>query len=151
VLRRELLFKEGEPFRTERVAETERVLRSLYILSVARVVPVKGRRGGVALAPVIVQLDPDPALAPGQSVHVHLAVPSTSVLQVPLAAVLDPGGRDPYVLRMNDKDIVERVPIVPGRLDSDWVAVNASLAPGDRVVIAGQGRLVEGRRARVLR
>ncbi|MFZ5470946.1 MAG: hypothetical protein ACOZIN_16080 [Myxococcota bacterium] len=49
VIRRELLFAQGEAFDSKKVAETERNLRSLFIFSIAKVLPVKGKRGGVAL------------------------------------------------------------------------------------------------------
>ncbi|MBI3181642.1 MAG: hypothetical protein HYZ28_05830 [Myxococcales bacterium] len=49
VIRRELLFQEGAPYRAELADETERNLRRLFILAVARVVPVKGRADGVAV------------------------------------------------------------------------------------------------------
>lgn len=107
-------------------------------------------RAGMALVPVVVDLDPDPRLAPGQSVRVHLSVPRAPSLQVPLAAVQDPGGHEPHVLALTEEDAVRRVPVSPGRLDSGWVAIEAPLAPGDRVVIAGQGRLQPGDVVRVL-
>lgn len=49
VLRREVLLKPGEPWNPHRVLETERNLRRLFLLAVVKVVPVKGRDGGVAL------------------------------------------------------------------------------------------------------
>ncbi|PMR75465.1 efflux RND transporter periplasmic adaptor subunit [Billgrantia endophytica] len=109
-------------------------------------------RADSALAPVIVSLDTDADayLAPGESVQVHLAVPAAESLQVPLSSVLDPGGHAPYVLTLSEDDVVRRVPVVPGRLVDDWVAVAATLTPRDRVVTAGQGRLEEGDRVRVL-
>lgn len=49
VIRREVLVSAGEPWDEARVRETERNLRRLFFLSVAKLVPVKGRNGGVAL------------------------------------------------------------------------------------------------------
>jgi hypothetical protein len=49
VLRREVLLAEGEPWSQARALETERNLRRLFFLAVSKVVPVKGRAGGVAL------------------------------------------------------------------------------------------------------
>lgn len=46
VVRRELLFREGEPFRRDLADESERTLRSLPVLAIARVVPVKGSGEG---------------------------------------------------------------------------------------------------------
>lgn len=70
---------------------------------------------------------------------------------MPLAAVVDPAGSAPYVLALNDDDTIRRASVTPGRLAGGWVSVNGEgLAPGDRVVTAGQGRLEEGMRVRVL-
>ncbi len=49
VIRREVLLHAGDTWDPETVAETERNMRRLFIFAVARVVPVKGRAGGVAL------------------------------------------------------------------------------------------------------
>ena len=49
VIRREVLLEVGERFTAVRVEETERVLRRLFIFAVAKIIPVKGRDGGVAL------------------------------------------------------------------------------------------------------
>ncbi len=116
---------------------------------------LQGRIGSVgradtALVPVVVELDSASSLAPGESVQVHLSVPMASSLQVPLSAVQDPGGHVPYVLVLTDDGTVQRVPVAPGRLGNGWVSIEAPLAPGDRVVVAGQGRLQQGDAVRVL-
>ena len=50
VLRREVLLEVGQPWQADKVEESERNLRKLGILAVARVIPVKGRTpGGVGL------------------------------------------------------------------------------------------------------
>ncbi len=49
VIRREVLVQEGEAWEPSHVLETERNLRRLFILAVVKVVPVKGKDGGVAL------------------------------------------------------------------------------------------------------
>ncbi|WP_159550915.1 hypothetical protein [Billgrantia tianxiuensis] len=55
------------------------------------------------------------------------------------------------MLMLSADDTVQRIAVTPGRLDGGWVAIAASsLAAGDRVVTAGQGRLEEGNRVRVL-
>ncbi len=43
VIRRELLIQEGDAYNADLVAESERNLRRLFILAVARVIPVKGK------------------------------------------------------------------------------------------------------------
>lgn len=47
VVRREALLETGRPWVADRALETERILRSLFIFAVAKVVAVKGERGGV--------------------------------------------------------------------------------------------------------
>ena len=49
VVRRELLLGPGQPYQTTLAEETERNLRRLFFISVAKVVPVAGKAGGVAL------------------------------------------------------------------------------------------------------
>ena len=53
VILREVLLAAGDKWDPIFVAETERNLRKLFIFAVARVVPVKGRAGGVGLLVVI--------------------------------------------------------------------------------------------------
>ncbi|PZR06279.1 MAG: hypothetical protein DI536_30555 [Archangium gephyra] len=53
VVRREVMQQPGTVWDPHRVMETERNLRRLFFIAVARVVPVKGTNGGVALLVVI--------------------------------------------------------------------------------------------------
>ncbi|MGQ4877568.1 efflux RND transporter periplasmic adaptor subunit [Billgrantia sp. LNSP4103-1] len=109
-----------------------------------------GRADG-AMAPVIVAIESAPAPALGESLRVRLELVSQPVMQVPLAAVVDPGGHAPHVLALDDDDTVRRVAVTPGRLSNGWVSVTATaLDTGDRVVTAGQGRLEHGMQVRVL-
>lgn len=76
---------------------------------------------------------------------------STTVV-VPIDAVVDPSGRQPVVFRVragdgsrsDDADAVrvERVAIAIGVLVDGWITVRGTLAPGDRVVVAGQRGLL---------
>ncbi|WP_111412521.1 efflux RND transporter periplasmic adaptor subunit [Billgrantia lactosivorans] len=109
-----------------------------------------GRADG-AMAPVIVAIEAEPAPALGESLQVQLALAASPHMQVPLAAVVDPGGHAPRVLAVDDGDRVRHVDVTPGRLADGWVAVRTdALSPGDRVVTAGQGRLEDADRVRVL-
>lgn len=49
VIRREVLLEVGDDWNPTRVQETERILRRLFIFAVARIIPLKGHNGGVAL------------------------------------------------------------------------------------------------------
>ncbi|MBD3895799.1 efflux RND transporter periplasmic adaptor subunit [Halomonas sp. ML-15] len=108
-------------------------------------------RAAEGMAPVIIAVDSALQAAPGEPVRVGLAFDAQPVLQVPLAAVVDPGGDSPHVLLVTADDTIRRIAVTPGRLTGNWVTLPASsLAAGDRVVTAGQGRLEEGDRVRVL-
>ncbi|WP_163558844.1 efflux RND transporter periplasmic adaptor subunit [Halomonas sp. NO4] len=106
---------------------------------------------GASMAPVVIAVDAATAPALGESLWVQLAAAAPPALQVPLAAVVDPGGHDPHVLVLDDDERVHRVAVTPGRLAQGWVAVSSpSLSAGNRVVTAGQGRLTAGDRVKVL-
>ncbi|MDQ2070328.1 efflux RND transporter periplasmic adaptor subunit [Natronospira bacteriovora] len=110
-------------------------------------------RGDRHMATAIIRPESDQDLAAGQVVHVHFGRPHRPSLQVPLTAVIDAGGHQPAVYRLQASDdavTVEWVPIVPGRLHGDWVDVQQGLSEGDRVVTAGQDRLYDGATVRVL-
>jgi hypothetical protein len=49
VIRREVLLQPGDVWNASRVAENERILRRMFIFAVAKIIPLKGREGGVAL------------------------------------------------------------------------------------------------------
>lgn len=49
VIRREVLLREGTPWSASRVMETERNLRRLFFIAVAKVVPVRSPSGGVGV------------------------------------------------------------------------------------------------------
>lgn len=102
------------------------------------------------MAPAVIALNRADALAPGQAVHVHLETTGETRLEVPLTALLDPGGRQPRVLRVGPDDRVENVSVSVGRMAGDRVVVEGGLAAGDRVVIAGHGHLAAGQKVRVL-
>lgn len=48
-IRQEVLNVPGDTWDSKQIAENERILRRMVIFSIARIVPVKGRAGGVAL------------------------------------------------------------------------------------------------------
>ncbi|MGM0783272.1 MAG: efflux RND transporter periplasmic adaptor subunit [Pseudomonadota bacterium] len=109
-----------------------------------------GRADG-AMAPVVVAIEAEPAPALGESLRVRLPLVAEPVMQVPLKAVVDPGGHAPHVLALSEDDTVRHVAVTAGRLADGWVSVSsATLDPGDRVVTAGQGRVAEGMQVGVL-
>ncbi|NEZ02960.1 efflux RND transporter periplasmic adaptor subunit [Wenzhouxiangella sp. XN201] len=91
-----------------------------------------------------------PEWSPGQAVHVELAWTNGEQLTVPLDALIDTGDGLPHVFRVRGQ-LAELVSVVPGELDGAQVQVAGEIEPGDEVVIAGHGQLLDGERVRVLR
>lgn len=99
--------------------------------------------GSARLFPVVIALYDDPALVAGATVEVVLEIAQESALQVPLAAVLNPGSSRPSVYRVCDGR-AELVSVDVRRLDGDRVSVLADLEPGERIVVAGHTALADG-------
>lgn len=91
-----------------------------------------------------------PDWAPGQAVHVELSWSGGKRLSVPLDALIDTGDGLPHVFRLRDGH-AELMSVVPGELDAGRVRIDAELEPGDEVIVAGHGQLLDGERVRVLR
>ena len=101
--------------------------------------------------PLVVALDPADvsSVSPGAPVHVLLELAGEARPTVPLGAVIDPGTGYARLFRV-DGDRAEEVSVQLGRLASGWVEIHGPLAPGDRVVVAGQAHLLDGEPVRVL-
>ena len=108
-----------------------------------------GRARAGRPAPAVVALNEDTAWEPGLSVYVMLQPPIDPALLVPLGAIMDPGAGETRVFRVVDGRAV-LTPVTAGRLVGGLVEVSGDLAPGDRVVIAGQQQLLDGESVRVL-
>ncbi len=103
------------------------------------------------LFPVVVSLHSDDAVqAAGLTAVVGLSVPLHAELVVPVGAIVDPTGAGASVFRVHE-GIAERVAVEPEALLQDLVAVSGDLFPADAVVVAGQGRLLDGDRVQVVR
>jgi len=92
----------------------------------------------------------DDALFPNQAVGVVLQLDVLrNVLAVPQAAVLR-GSQGFYVwVVAADGTVAARV-VKPGAVDGRWMAVEAALEPGERVVVDGMDRLRDGARVEVI-
>lgn len=91
-----------------------------------------------------------PEWSPGQAVHVELSWTGGAQLTVPLDALIDTGDGLPHVFRVRDGR-AQLVSVIPGELDAGRVRVDGELEPGDEVVVAGHGQLLDGEAVRVLR
>ncbi len=86
----------------------------------------------------------DGAWSAGQGVRI--AIPTAE----PQSAVVIP--RDALVLRVDgasvfrilEDDTAERISVIPGIADGDWIAVSGGIGSGDRVVVRGGERLRAG-------
>ena len=92
----------------------------------------------------------DDALFPNQAVSVVMQLNTLKdALAVPQAAVLR-GSQGFYVYVVNADSTVSTRVVKPGAIDSGWMAVEAKLEPGEKVVIDGTDRLREGGKVEVL-
>lgn len=91
-----------------------------------------------------------PEWSPGQAVHVEFSFGGDEKLSIPLDALIDTGDGLPHVFRVRDGH-AELVNVTPGELDGGRVRVDGPLKPGDEVITAGHGQLLDGEPVRVLR
>ncbi len=102
------------------------------------------------LFPVVVSLPPAERAAAGMSARVALRLVTEEALALPVAAVINPGGRRPVVFVV-DGERARKVPVEVGTLLGDRVIVRGELAVGDEVVVGGQRGLLEGEAVEVVR
>ncbi len=117
--------------------------------SKARVLHVATAARPDGLFPVVVALD-NAGLAAGLTADVHLGLPIDADALVPLSAVVDPVGSAPRVVRIVEGQ-AEHVPITRATLLDDGLAITGEVRPGDELVVAGHGRVLDGDRVQVLR
>lgn len=123
----------------------------------------RASEAGGGLFPVVVALAAAEGLLPGMTAEIVFAVggEDSGLLALPLAAVLNPGGKRPEVFRVDsdgdgdgDGDRghrVTRVAVEVETLVGDRVAVRGDLAPGTEVVVTGHTSLLDGDRVEVIR
>jgi membrane fusion protein (multidrug efflux system) len=92
--------------------------------------------------------NPDHAIVPGMFVRIRVPLErDQDALLVPERAIgSDQAGR--YVLVVNDRDVVEQRPIVPGSLVDGMRVIASNLEPDDRVVVNGLQRARPGTRVK---
>lgn len=100
------------------------------------------------LFPVVVTLPPEPGLVAGLTAQVVLDAPAVDALAVPIEALVRLGGHRPAVFRFADGR-VGRVEVEIVELSEELLVVRGPLAPGDRVVVAGQSGLADGDPAKI--
>ena len=97
--------------------------------------PVAARAGGAALPGRALQSAAQPALRPGLSVSIDIVIESAeNVLTVPVAAVVESGGRS-LVTRLRPDGLTEVVEVQTGLSDGLRVAILSGLSEGDQVLM----------------
>lgn len=92
----------------------------------------------------------DGNLFPNQFVNARLLLGvRKEALVVPGAAVLQ-GARGPFVYVVDSESTVSSVPVTPGPVDGNQVAVEGALEPGSRVVADGADKLRDGAKVEVI-
>jgi RND family efflux transporter MFP subunit len=113
-------------------------------VSRARIKSVSGGAEGPGrLFPIVAELYPTSGVIPGMTGELLVRASSGKRLAVPLASIIDPSGKHPYVFRVRDGS-ARRVPVAVHRLVGDRVTVSASLEEGDSIVIDGHFVLLDG-------
>jgi RND family efflux transporter MFP subunit len=135
-------LKHGQPVTLRQIENTEQLIGELTEIGPA----APGRP-----ARLIVSLpeQPGPAWGTGQAVHLELGLAENASMTVPMAALIRPAAGSARVFRVNGHS-TELIEVEPGLLREGRVSVNGALTAGDRVVIAGHGRLLDGDRVRVI-
>ena len=82
-------------------------------------------------------------VAAGQLVSVGLPLAANAALTVPRdSVVLREDGA--FVMRINDEEIAERIPVDVAEARGDRIAIRGELAPGDRIAVRGAEALDDG-------
>jgi multidrug efflux system membrane fusion protein len=92
----------------------------------------------------------DSTLFPNQFVNVRLLLDTLpQVVAVPVAAI-QRGDKGSFVYRLDANGTVAMLPVTPGAVDGDWVAVTGAVKAGDKVVTDGVDKLRNGARAEAI-
>jgi membrane fusion protein (multidrug efflux system) len=91
--------------------------------------------------------NPDRALRPGMLLQVQLERPERQALLVPEISIVQVG-RDSFVYRVGGDSTVEQAPVKIGARAGGQAEVLEGLAPGDRIVVDGTGKLRAGSKIR---
>jgi len=99
--------------------------------------------GSGRLFPVIVEFDPASGLVPGMTAELFIDVESSPAFEVPLSAVINPGGARPSLFILTSGQVREVLVGLEG-FRADKVIVTGDIAQGDLVVVHGQTILTDG-------
>jgi len=95
------------------------------------------------LFPVQITLLSKADVVPGMTVEVIFRAKSHSVLSVPIASIINPGGQIPQLFKV-ENGTVRKIPVEIGDILEDRVAVKGNVRSGDLVVSGGHLALLDG-------
>lgn len=101
------------------------------------------------LFPIVAALQPGSPATPGMTAEVIVGIPSKEVFTVPLASVINPGGQQPKLLKV-ERGRVYRVPVHVGDILGDRVVVRGNVKPPDLVVSGGHHGVLDGETVEVM-
>ncbi len=99
--------------------------------------------GSGRLFPVVVELEPVSWLVPGMTAELFLNVESRPAFEVPLSAVINPGGVRPSLFILTNGRVCEVLIGLEG-FSADKVVVTGDISETDMVVVHGQTMLTDG-------
>lgn len=116
------------------------------VAEVASAAPAAGR-----LFPLVVVLPADSSQTLRAGLTAEVRVPTAAVAErtVPLRAVVDPGSGEPRVFQLNGNQ-VRAVQVAIGDIIGERVVVTGQLQAGDRIVVSGVAKLIDGETVEVL-
>ncbi len=103
----------------------------------------RGAFGPGQLFPVVVRIPGSDKVAPGYTAELVFEVSTADATMLPVAAVADPGGQDPFVFRVRDGH-AEKVAVEVLRLVGHQVTVRSQLNIGDQIIVKGHISLLAG-------
>jgi len=92
----------------------------------------------------------DHTLFPNQFVNVRLLLDTLPQVKAVPAAAIQRGDKGTFVYRLDASGTVAMLPVTPGAVDGDWVAVTGEIKAGDKVVTDGVDKLRDGAKAEAI-
>jgi RND family efflux transporter MFP subunit len=120
---------------------------STVVGHVERISPIVDQSSGTVK--VTIALDPKPGFRPGAFVRVDIRTDTKSdAVLIPKRAIIEEDGQN-YVY-VASQDTAKRSKVEIGYQSEGIVEIRSGVAPGQKVVVAGQGALKEGAKIKVL-
>jgi multidrug efflux system membrane fusion protein len=92
----------------------------------------------------------DHTLFPNQFVNIRLLLDTLREAKAVPVAAIQRGDKGSFVYRLDPSGTVAMLPVTPGAVDGDWVAVTGNIRAGDKVVTDGVDKLRDGAKAEAI-